>query len=231
MLAIIPARGGSKGLPGKNIKNLLGKPLIAWTIEAALKSSSLSRLIISTDDPKIAEIAISYGADCPFMRPEELATDSAKAIDTYIYTLDRLMSESGIDIPNFMVLQPTSPLRTANDIDEAVELFKEKKADSVISYVEEAHPIGWHKYVNDEGKLEEVQIQNQLLNRQAHRKSYYPNGSIYVFSYELIKSGKYFSDNSYAYIMDRFRSVDVDVQDDFDYAEFLLMKKQKEQSI
>jgi len=221
MIAIVPARGGSKGLPGKNIKNLLGKPMIAYTIEEALKSNYITEVIISTDSQEIEEVAIKYGAKSPFLRPDNLAGDSAKAIDNYIYTIDRLNKEFGYDIKDFVVLQPTSPLRTVEDIDGAIELFKDENADSVVSYTEEHHPIEWHKYITEDGKFENI-FEEKLLNRQEIKKSYFPNGAVFVFDYELIKQGKYYSDKSYAYIMPRFRSVDVDTIDDFKYIEFLM---------
>src|SRR5690606_22892236 len=153
--AIIPARGGSKGLPGKNVKLLNGKPMIAYTIEAALNSKSISRVIVSTDDIAIAEVAKSYGAEVPFMRPVDLATDDAKSIDVYTYTIKRLEKEEDILIREIIVLQPTSPFRTAQHIDEAIELYLEKKADSVISYCNEHHPIFWHKYIKEDGRFED----------------------------------------------------------------------------
>ncbi len=221
MIAIVPARCGSKGLPGKNIKDLLGKPMIAYTIEEALKSKYITEVIISTDCKEIEEVAVRYGAKSPFLRPEYLASDSAKAIDNYIYTIDRLNKEFNYDIKNFIVLQPTSPLRTVEDIDGAIELFKGKNADSVVSYTEEHHPIEWHKYVTEDGKFENI-FEEKLLNRQEIKKSYFPNGAVFVFDYELIKQGKYYSDNSYAYIMPRFRSIDVDTIEDFKYIEFVM---------
>jgi CMP-N,N'-diacetyllegionaminic acid synthase len=224
MIAIVPARGGSKGLPGKNIKYLLGKPMIAYTIEEALKSKYITEVIISTDCKEIEEVAIKYGAKSLFLRPEYLATDSAKAIDNYIYTIDRLNKEFGYDIKDFILLQPTSPLRTVEDIDKSIELFKDKNADSVVSYTEEHHPIEWHKYITEDGKFENI-FEEKLLNRQEIKKSYFPNGAVFVFDYELIKQGKYYSDNSYAYIMPRFRSVDVDTMEDFKYIEFLLQER------
>jgi len=224
MIAIVPARGGSKGLPGKNIKDLLGKPMIAYTIEEALKSKDITEVIISTDCKEIEEVAIKYGAKSLFLRPEYLATDSAKAIDNYIYTIDRLNKEFGYDIKDFILLQPTSPLRTVQDIDKSIELFKDKNADSVVSYTEEHHPIEWHKYITEDGKFENI-FEEKLLNRQEIKKSYFPNGAVFVFDYELIKQGKYYSDNSYAYIMPRFRSVDVDTMEDFKYIEFLLQER------
>lgn len=221
MIAIVPARGGSKGLPGKNIKDLLGKPMIAYTIEEALKSKYITEVIISTDCTEIEKVALEYGAKSYFLRPEELASDTAKAIDNYIFTIDRLNNEFGYEIENFVVLQPTSPLRTVEDIDGAIELFNNKNADSVVSYTEEHHPIEWHKYITEDGKFENI-FEEKLLNRQEIKKSYFPNGAVFVFDYELIKQGKYYSDNSYAYIMPRFRSVDVDTIEDFKYIEFLM---------
>ena len=223
MIAIVPARGGSKGLPGKNIKDLLGKPMIAYTIEEALKSKNISEVIVSTDYKEIESVAIKYGAKSYFLRPEHLASDHAKAIDNYIYTIDRLNECFGYDIKNFVVLQPTSPLRTVEDIDGAIKLFKDKNADSVISYTEEYHPVEWHKYITKDGKFENI-FNEKLLNRQEIRKSYFPNGAVFVFDYGLIKQKKYYSDNSYAYIMPRNRSTDVDTLEDFKYIEFLLLE-------
>lgn len=224
MIAIVPARGGSKGLPGKNIKNLLGKPMIAYTIEEALKSKYITEVIISTDCKEIEAVAIKYGAKSPFLRPEYLASDSAKAIDNYIYTIDRLNKEFAYDIKDFVLLQPTSPLRTVEDIDKSIELFKDKNADSVVSYTEEHHPIEWHKYITEDGKFENI-FEEKLLNRQEIKKSYFPNGAVFVFDYKLTKQAKYYSDNSYAYIMPRNRSVDVDTLEDFRYIEFLLQER------
>ena len=224
MIAIVPARGGSKGLPGKNIKDLLGKPMIAYTIEEALRSKNISEVIVSTDYKEIESVAIKYGAKSYFLRPEHLASDHAKAIDNYIYTIDRLNECFGYDIENFVVLQPTSPLRTVEDIDGAIKLFKDKNADSVISYTEEYHPVEWHKYIAKDGKFENI-FNEKLLNRQEIRKSYFPNGAVFVFDYNLIKQKKYYSNNSYAYVMPRNRSIDVDTLEDFRYIEFLLQEK------
>ena len=224
MIAIIPARGGSKGLPGKNVRPLNGKPLIAYAIEAALKAKNIDRVIISTDDEEIARVAVEYGAELPFMRPAELASDMAMAIDNYIYTIGRLEEEGGKPIDTFVVLQPTSPLRIAEDIDGAIELFEQKKADSVISYCQEAHPVTWHKYLDDEGRFVDIFDAN-IKNRQDNRVSYYPNGAVYVFRTSMIRERKYYTDKSYAYVMPRTRSVDIDFIEDFEYAEFLLKRK------
>ena len=224
MIAIIPARCGSKGLPGKNIRDLHGKPMIAYTIKKALESKYIENVIVSTDCKEIEEVAKKFGAKSHFLRPEELALDDSKAIDNYIYTVDRLNSNFGYNIKNFIVLQPTSPLRVVDDIDDAVDIFQRKNADSVVSFTEEYHPIEWHKYLTEEGKFENI-FNERLLNRQEYKPSYFPNGAIYVFKYELIKRNLYYSDNSYAHIMPRHRSVDIDTLEDFQYAEFLISQK------
>ena len=224
MIAIVPARGGSKGLPGKNIKSLLGKPLIQYTIEAALKSEFVSDVIVSTDDEQIYQVGIECGARESFLRPSKLAEDDSMAIDNYIYTIDRLNQEFGYNIEDFVVLQPTSPLREAADIDKVIKLFRDKKADSVVSYTEEHHPVIWHKYLDEDGRFENIFPEN-IQNRQQNRPSYFPNGAIFAFNYELIKARQYYSDKSYAYVMQRENSVDIDTIDDFEYAEFLMRKR------
>jgi len=225
MIAIVPARGGSKGLPGKNIKLLSGKPLIAYTIEAAKKSKYITDVIISTDDEATYNVALKHGAKKTFLRPKYLAEDNSLAVDNYIYTLNRLNKEFGYDIEDFIVLQPTSPLRGVEDIDVAIELFKDKDADSVISYTQEYHPITWHKYIDDSGRFENI-FPETIQNRQANRASYYPNGAIFIFTLELIRNKQYYSDKSYAYLMPRERSVDIDNAEDFDYAQYLMRKNQ-----
>ncbi|WP_048903612.1 cytidylyltransferase domain-containing protein [Pedobacter sp. V48] len=224
MLAIIPARAGSKGLPGKNIKLLHGKPLIAYTIQAAVSSENISRIIISTDSKEIAEVAVSYGAECPFMRPQYLADDNSRSIDVYQHVIEELEKRDGIFINEFIVLQPTSPFRTAEDIDNAINLFKNKNADSVISYCEEHHPIKWHKYIDKNGRFENL-FENVASNRQLERTSYFPNGAIYILKRNLIESNNYYTENSFAYMMDKTKSVDIDTIDDFNFAEFLLATK------
>lgn len=225
MLAIIPARGGSKGLPGKNIRLLNGLPLISYAIRSAIQSKLVTRVICSTDDEDIAKVALSYGAEVPFLRPDFLARDDSLAIDNYLYTIDRLISE-GAEIKEFCVLLPTSPLRTAEDIDSAISLFYKKNADSVISFYKAPHPIGWHRFLTSNGVLvKAVPDGDGIKNRQSEESTYIPNGAIYVFNYESLKCTKqYYTQNTYAYLMESIRSVDIDSLEDFEYAEFLLNK-------
>lgn len=227
MLAIIPARGGSKGLPGKNIKELNGKPLIWYTINAAQQSKQVDRIILSTDDKKIAKVSKGYDVEIPFMRPKKLATDSTLAIDNYIYTIERLNHEFDYNYQEFVVLQPTSPLRNAEDIDKAIQLFKEKNTDSVISVCEAVHPPLWSKKIDRKGVLRSyfnIEIENK--NRQELEKAYMPNGAVFVFKLSFIKEKyTYYSDKTYPYIMPKERSIDIDDYLDFEFAEFLMRKR------
>jgi len=224
MIALIPARGGSKGLPNKNIKLLNGKPLIAYTIEAALQAKEISRVIVSTDYENIKEVALEYGAEVPFLRPDSLATDSSSSLDVFRYTINRLEEEGNIVINNFVVLQPTSPLRTSKHIEEAIVLFKEKEAKAVVSYCKEYHSIFWHKKIDHNGKIINIFEGNFSKNRQEIQETYFPNGAIYVFDKNYIFSTKDYSKDCYAYIMDRKYSIDIDTMDDFLYAEFLMKR-------
>ena len=230
MLAIIPARGGSKGLPGKNIKDLCGKPLIAYTIEAALKSKKITQVVLSTDDEEIAEACKKYGIEIPFLRPKELAGDDSLIVDTYIYTVDRINKEQNKNYDSVVALLPTCPLRTAKDIDEAIELYENKQADSIISFYEAPHPVQWYKTVDENGVLRSILPEgDRLANRQEEQKSYLPNGAIYVFSMDLLRDKKYYSDKTYPYIMPANRSIDIDSAFDFEMAEFLLAKGKDDQ--
>lgn len=222
VLAIIPARAGSKGLPGKNIKELCGLPLIGYSIKAALESKHVSKVIVSTDCEEIYKLSISLGADKSFLRPKELAQDDSLAIDCYKYTIERLENEVGDLISSFIVLQPTSPLRTAKNIDDAIDLFLEKNADSVISVCGDPHPLNWSKKISIDGRLSDIFTSNNILNRQEYEETFTPNGAVYVFKTSLIRSGLYINDNTYGYIMPRKCSIDIDTIDDFEYAEFLI---------
>ncbi|MBN1183542.1 MAG: acylneuraminate cytidylyltransferase family protein [Bacteroidales bacterium] len=222
MIAIIPARAGSKGLPAKNIKLLKGLPLIAYTIMAAKKAKCIDRVIVSTEDSNIAEIAQKHGAEVPFFRPAGLAQDDSKAIDVYLYTIERLEETQEITVNDVCILLPTCPLRTWRDIEAANSIYLENNADSVISYTQESHPVFWHKFIDNDNKFINIFEDNVLNNRQELRISYYPNGAIYIFKTAILKKRKYYTDRSYAYIMPRERSVDIDTPADLAYAEVLL---------
>lgn len=226
MIAIIPARGGSKGLPGKNIKLLNGKPLIAYTIEAALKSKYIDKVVVSTDDEKIAEIAEKHGAWVPFLRPSELATDISQAKDTYLYVMNRLEKEYGYDKSKFMVLLPTAPLRNARHINEAYELFIERNAETLVSMKQAPCPPSWF-FEEIDGKVINANLDSgsAINNRQENKEYYIPNGAIYILDYDLLnEKGTYYSENTVAYLMPDKESVDIDVEFDFVFAEYIYNK-------
>lgn len=226
MLAIIPARGGSKGLPGKNIRPLNGKPLIAHTIEAALASKTISKIVISTDDESIANVCRDYPVEIPFMRPKAMAGDNALIIETYLYTVDRINKEQGCAFESMIALLPTAPLRTGADIDAAVEIFEARQADSVISYYEAPHPVQWYRTIDDQGVLRALLPEgDRLANRQEEVKSYLPNGAIYVFKLDLLRQNRYYGDKTYPFLMPAERSIDIDSLFDFEMAECILQRR------
>lgn len=230
MIALIPARGGSKGLPGKNIKNLCGKPLIAHTIGAALNASGIDRVVVTTDSEEIAEIAKQYGAEVPFLRPKELAGDTSSAVDVYLHAVDFLQKESGQEIQKFMVLLPTAPLRGSENIEQALKEFYEKKAETLISMKEAETPVSWYYGMNEEGRVKNLGFdgQNAVKNRQVNNVYYIPNGAIYILDTRLLREKRtYYSDNTVAYLMSQEESVDIDCALDFKIAELLLSQKEK----
>lgn len=230
MLAIIPARGGSKGLPKKNIRLFDGLPLICHTIKTALASKSIKKVIVSTDDDEIASIAKDCGAEVPFMRPANLASDNSMVMDTYFYVVDKLVEMTSKPVEKFVALLPTVPLRLSEDIDKAVKIFDSKNADSVISVVKSPVPIDWYRKISESGILKNYLPDfNAVKNRQELEQSYVPNGAIYVFRTDVLRSvRKYYTDNTYPYIMPSERSADIDDMLDFKWAEYLLnMRKTK----
>lgn len=227
ILGLIPARGGSKGVPGKNKKLLAGKPLVIHTIEAAL-SSSLTRLIVSTDDSSIAALAQDAGASVPFMRPDELATDTAKSIDVVKHTLNAMEELEGRQYDAIMLLQPTAPFRTAADIDAAIRLLEASPdADSVISVVDvEAYHPARMKYIRD-GKLIDPPFAEayESQNRQELTPMYIRNGAIYLTRRETLLGNSFKGKVSLAYVMPASRSINIDTMADFEYAQWMLQKK------
>jgi CMP-N,N'-diacetyllegionaminic acid synthase len=218
MIAIITARGGSKSLPRKNVLPFCGKPLIAHTIEAAKNSSAIDQIFVSTDDEEIAGISQEFGAEVPYMRPAELATDSASSRDVILHAL-LFFEAQGRPVDAFCLLQPTSPLRTAVDINGAFSVFHEKRADSVLSVTPYDHPIQWAVEIRDNGILQPRE-QGKATRRQELVEYYRPNGAVYMFQTDFFKNSVgYFGPHSYGYIMPPERSVDIDTPLDFVAAE------------
>lgn len=217
ILAMIPARGGSKGIKDKNITPLAGKPLITYTIEAALQSRYIDRVVVSTDSEKIAEVARAAGADVPFLRPAELASDTAKSIDAVLHCIEFVG-----DYTIFVLLQPTSPLRTAEDIDAAIETFilhGEKGLCSVNEIGD--HPI-LTRTMDGEGVLQPLLNTNSTVRRQDMPVFYHVNGAIYINRIDEINRDTSFNDNPVGYVMPRERSVDIDTVEDLKIAEIYL---------
>ncbi|MDD5773369.1 MAG: acylneuraminate cytidylyltransferase family protein [bacterium] len=225
ILGIIPARGGSKGLPQKNILPLLGKPLIAWTIEEARSSKYIDKIIVSTDDEKIAVISRKYGAEVPFIRPKELATDNAKTIDV-ILNIQKWFEGHNDYYDAIMVLQPTSPLRKKEHIRESVELFYERGAQSVISVaIADKHPW-WCNTLPSDGCMSRFLPKKAQNNRQKLPEYYCLNGAIYLTDWKYFKDKRSFwGPRTYAYKMEKRSSIDIDDKLDFAFAELILSKK------
>jgi N-acylneuraminate cytidylyltransferase/CMP-N,N'-diacetyllegionaminic acid synthase len=222
MIAIIPARGGSKGLPDKNIKPFCGKPMIAYTIEAALAAKGIENVFVSTDSEEIAQISKEYGAEVPFLRPDKLAQDNSKVVDAFLYTIEKLNEEFGYNINEFIKLQPTSPLRKTLHIEEAINLFYENKPDSLISYVEMSHPPVWACKITDGKVSKYFEKESEPKNRQEITKAYMPNGSIYILKYSILKTTRqYITENTIPYIMGAEVSIDIDTDFDFQVASYL----------
>lgn len=230
-IAIIPARSGSKGLPDKNIKPLNGKPLLAYSIEAALASGLFDTVHVSTDSERYADIARQYGADEPFLRSAETSSDTASSEDAIREVLRRY-EEMGQRFDAYMLLQPTSPLRTADDIRAAFGVMEEKNANAVVSVCETDHSPLWSNTLPDSGDMAHFLRPEVLNTRRQDIPTYYRlNGAIYlVKTVHLCRASSIYSDGCYAYIMSAERSVDIDSPTDFMIAECLLNARSKEQT-
>ena len=229
VLAVITARGGSKGIKDKNIKPLAGQPLIAWTIQACLNSNKLDRIITSTDKTNIADICLKYGVEVPFIRPNDLAQNDSPHIDVIIHAVDWLSTNCDYNSDYVLLLQPTSPLRSTEDINKAIELAMKYNADSVISVCKAAvHPY-LNKQINKDGNLSDfIDKPKGYLPRQLHPPVYYLNGAIYLIKTEVIqKQRTFFPDSTIPYIMPVERSLDIDTIWDFYLCDLVLRDKLK----
>lgn len=220
ILAFIPARGGSKGIKNKNIIPLCGKPLISYTIEAAKKSMFIDTVIVSTDSEKIAEVAKAYGAGVPFMRPPELASDTATTLQAVIHGINTLNS-LGEFYDTLILLQPTQPLRDSDDIDNAIEVFfKEEKGLVSVSEVED-HPI-LIRTIGSDGNLKKLLDCNSTCRRQDMPRYYRVNGCIYINDIRKIDENTSFNDNVTPFVMSKEHSVDIDEIKDLKIAEYYI---------
>jgi len=219
-IAIIPARGGSKRLPKKNIKQFCGKPLIVWSIEAAIEYGKFDLVIVSTDSKEIAEVATLAGAYVPFIRPASIANDAATTDDVVLHAVNWLEKVEQKEVGLVTLLQPTSPLRDASDIREAMNLYNIKNAEAVISVCELDHPIQYCNRLPEDLSMSEF-LPNNVPSRSQELSTYYRlNGAIYIFQRKYAENLRnMYSAFSYAYVMDRVKSIDIDTEYDFFIAE------------
>lgn len=220
-LAIIPARSGSKGIKDKNIRNLCGKPLMAHTIQAAIDSKCFNEIMVSTDSEKYAEIARKYGANVPFLRSRENATDLASSWDMVEEVLSRYESNER-HFDTFCLLQPTSPLRNATDIANAYSLYEGKASFAVVSVCEAEHSPLWCGHLYDGNEFTNFIDVKNMMQRQAGGKFYRLNGAIYIVDIKRFREDRFlYKEGSFAYIMPQNRSVDIDTEIDFKLAEII----------
>ena len=221
---MIPARGGSKGLPNKNILNLAGKPLIAWTIDVAKRCPEIDHVIVSTDSEEIAQVAREWGADVPFSRPHQLATDEAKGIDVVLHAVSWLQ-EKEEPFGFFVLLQPTSPLRTAEDIQKGFQIFEQgDEVQAVVSVTTPTHHPLWANTLPVNGWMGDF-IRPDILNknRQDLPEYFELNGAVYIAKPDYLKHVKSFmGPSTYALRMSPDHSIDIDSKTDLMIAEQLL---------
>ena len=226
ILAIIPARAGSKRIPNKNIRNFLGKPLIAHTIEQALSCPLIGRVIVDTDSPAIAKIAKRYGAEVPFLRPAHLATDKSRVVFSLLHLLAKLKKNEGYEPTHVIILQATSPLREIKDILDCWQMMRKTKASTILT-VCSIHPRFYHLGAGN--KLILVNgSERKSSNVQAWRPGYILNGFVYVIKTSaLLKERTTITKNTKAVICPRWRSVDLDTSEDWALAEYLYKNRKR----
>lgn len=223
ILAIIPARGGSKEVPKKNIKELAGKPLIVYTIEAAKKSEYINRIVVSTDDPRIADISLKYGAETPYLRSSGLAADTTPTLPV-LRDIVRFLEKKDNYQPDIIVLlQPTSPLRTAKTIDEGIEKFLKNKRKTLISVSQVKENPFWMKVIKNGYLYPFIKNKHKYLRRQDLPEIYITNGALYICeAKKLSKEDPFNNDEVIPFITDRRQSLDIDDPEDFILAEYYL---------
>ncbi|CEO09831.1 acylneuraminate cytidylyltransferase [[Clostridium] sordellii] len=224
ILAIVPARAGSKGIKDKNITDLNGKPLIAYSIEAGLKSKYINKVVVTTDGEEIAKVAKEYGADVPFLRPKHLATDTSKSIDAVTHCIEQLKNQ-GHEYDYIVLLQPTQPLRQAWHIDEAIELIIAKDEDALVSVSKvKDHPI-LMRTIDESGHAVNLLEGSSTKRRQDFPDFYKVNGAIYINKInDNLNNDTSLNDNKLVYIMDEKYDVDIDEMLDLQIARLIIDK-------
>lgn len=226
IVATICARGGSKGIPRKNIRLLCGQPLLVHTIEAAKKCKLINRIIVSTDDHEIAEIAREAGAEVPFLRPKELALDNTAKLPVIKHAIQFLESQEGYRADIIVDLDPTSPLRTEKDIEACIRMVMTGEADNVISVTEARKNPYFNMVEIIDGKVQLVkQLDHLIMRRQEAPEVYDLNASIYVWKRDtLMDNDTIYLENTGIYLMPRW-AIDIDDETDFELVEFMLKKE------
>ena len=220
IIAIIPARGGSKGIKNKNVYPINGKPLLSYSVKAALNSKYIDYVMVSTDSELIAEVAIDCGAQVPFMRPKELAVDSSKTIDAVVDVIEKLKT-NGDYYDVIVLLQPTSHLRDCNDIDNAIELFYRENRNSLLSVTEVCeNPVLFRKLEGN--RALPILKQSSTVRRQDFDTYYKVNGAIYINVVDEVTTETSFNDNEIGFVMPKEKSVDIDSMEDIEKAVKLL---------
>lgn len=226
VLGVITARGGSKGIPGKNIKKLAGKPLIAYSIDVAKKSETVTHLIVSTDDEEIAEVAREYGADVPFMRPKSLAEDNTEHLPAMQHAIKTMEKKLNIVFDYTVIFQPTSPFRTVDDIDKTVQKLIDTGADSAVSITEvetKFHPMKVKKLEGDRVLSYSVE-EREGMRRQDLPVAYRRSGAVYAMRRDLMmKDNRLYGDFIVGHVVPLERSIDIDVPPDWIKAEQMLI--------
>jgi CMP-N-acetylneuraminic acid synthetase len=225
VLFVIPARGGSKRLPRKNILPLAGKPLIAWTIEAALQSGIAGEVCVSTDDEEIARVSRDFGASVPFLRPPELASDTAGSAAVVLHAIEFYRQVQGRDFGTVAFLQPTSSLRNAEDVRAAFELLRDRGAENVVSVCPVDHSPLWSNVLPEDGSLKGFIRDEVKGKRSQDLPQYYRlNGAIYICAVDrfLRDRSLLLETKAYAYVMSQEHSIDIDTELDFRFAEALI---------
>lgn len=231
VIAIIPARGGSKGLPGKNIKELCGKPLIAWSIEAGRDSQYIDEVMVTTDSEEIAHIARKFGASVPFIRPAELASDTATSFDVIKHTLDFYENELHKKFDYVVLLEPTSPLRETGDIDASIEqLLSNSQASAVVGIckTESQNPAFLVKKNDSNFLVGYENLDMRVLRRQEISDVYFFEGSVYVSDTDTLLARKtFYHEHTLGFEVPKWKALEIDDLDDFIMVEALMKYKGK----
>lgn len=220
LLALIPARGGSKGIPRKNIRPFCGKPLLQWTVDVALAAPSVDRIVVSTDDPETAEVALAVGAEVPFLRPPELASDTAPGIASVLHALEQLP-----EVSHVLLLQPTSPLRLVEDVEAIIALRRKAGRPAAVSVTPSKKHPSWIYCLSPQLQLEPLLSFPQAVCRQQLPPTYSLNGALYLASRTYLEQERSFlTAETLGYVMPPERSVDIDSPLDWQWGEFLMQK-------